>query len=204
MYTFLIRFSIDFGPNLAPFEVHFGSEKVCVLLIFGVLFQICLRPWVAARNRDPCRPLSGQFLGLISMIYRKNRYGMSIPKQKHRVSSIGLALPKRHFAPASQTFLNVWARGWFRIGKYDTKSTSTTYACINAAPSILLALKAIKVDFISVFIERIDARLKRMLTIYRKTRYEMRVPMLKYRFLSIGLLLRRSILSLHLQMFNFS
>ena len=138
------------------------------------------------------------------MIYRKNRYGMSIPMQKHRVLSVGLALPKRHFRPASQTFLNVWARGWFRIGKYDTKSTSTTYACINAASSILLALKAIKVDFVSVFIERIDARLERMLTIYRKTRYEMRVPMLKYRFLSIGLLLRRSIFSLHLEMFNFS
>ena len=138
------------------------------------------------------------------MIYRKNRYGMSIPMQKHRVLSIGLALPKSHFRPASQTFLNVWARGWFRIGKYDTKSTSTTYACINAASSILLALKAIQVDFISVFIERIDARLKRMLTIYRKTRYEVRVSMLKYWFLSIGLLLRRCILSLRLQMFNFS
>ena len=90
--------------------------------------------------------------------------------------------PQAPFSPSSS----------FRIGKYDTKWTSTTYACMNGAPWIRLAFKAIQVDFISVFVERIGPRLKRILTIYHKIRYELRVLGPKYRFLPIGFALRRS------------
>ena len=86
----------------------------------------------------------------------------------------------------------IGAQSWFRIGKYDTKSTSTGYACNNAASWILSIFKVIEVDFISISIDRIGPRLEGTFTIYRKIRYAMRVPMPKYRFLSIGLALRKS------------
>ena len=150
------------------------------------------------------RPHSRPFLGPTSPLHRKNRYEIKVPMQKYRVLSIGLALPKRHFPPPPRTFAMVRAQSLFRIGKYDTKSTSTTNACMNGASWICLAVKAIQVDFIWVFVERIGPRLKRILTIYHKIRYELRVLGPKYRFLSIALTLRRSRFFPVLNFSNFS
>ena len=69
-----------------------GGPLGCFLSVHdsGSLVEVPSRD--VDRVRDPCRHLSGQFLHLISMIYRKNRYEMSTPMQKHRVLSIGLAI----------------------------------------------------------------------------------------------------------------
>ena len=180
-----------FGPLLAP-KTGKGFWGMAIPLRVGIFFAL------AASFDTRLKP---QTLSK-SLPTDKNRYEMRVPVQKCRVSSNGLAFPKRHFPSPSRTFLIVRAKSSFRIGKYDTNSTSRTYDCINAVPWILLAFKAIEVDFISVFVERIGPRLKRILTIYHKIRYEMRVLGPKYRFLSIGLALRRSHFSLHLELFQ--
>ena len=122
----------------------------------------------------------------------KTRYGMTLRASIHRFLSIGLALARPHFLRLSSPFLIVRAKSCFRIAKYDTKSTSTVYACMHAVFWILSILKVIEVEFVSISIDRIGRRLEGTFTIYRKMRYEMRVPMPKYRFLSIGLALRKS------------
>ena len=200
---FFNRFLFNFGCILGSFWDAFGyllAPKpgykflaLAFLLCAGIFFVLeALR-----------QPHSGPFLWPTSPLHRKHRYDMKVPIHKNRVLSIGLALPKRHFPPPPRTFPMVRAQSLFRIGKYDTKWTSTTYACRNGASWICLAFKAIQVDFISVFVERIGPRPKRILTIYRKIRYELRVLGPKYRFLSIGLALRRCHFSLHLELCQF-
>ena len=125
-------------------------------------------------------------------MYRKYRDEMRVSVPKYRVLSIGVALGRPHFLPQSWSFYIVRAKSWFCIGKYDTNSTFSVHDCINALPWILSNLKVIEVDFIPFFIGRIGPRPERMLTICRKTRYGMRVPKPKYRFLSLGLALHQS------------
>ena len=193
--SFIQFFTSIFGTFLQFWELCEPSLGTILASKTGYPFwgiPIPLRVGIFFALEAPRRPHSGSFLGPTSRLHRKNRYEMKVPIQKYRVLSIGLALPKRHFPPPSRTFLMVRAKSSFRIGKYDTKWTLATYACMNGAPWIRLAFKAIQVDFISVFVERIGPRLKRILTIYHKIRYELRVLGPKYRFLSIALTLRRS------------
>ena len=106
--------------------------------------------------------------------------------------TVRMALVRPHFFPLSSAFLLRRVQSWFRIGKYDTKPTSTIYACINGVPLIRSFFKVIEVDFISIFVDRIGPRLERSFAISRKYRYETKLPAQKPRFLSVGEALRKS------------
>ena len=117
---------------------------------------------------------------------------MTIRSSIYRFLSIGLALVRLHFHPPPSVVLQVRDKSCVRIGKYDTKSTSTAHGCFNGLPCIAFLWTLREVDFISIFIDPSAPRLKLISTIHRKIRYEMGVPRPKYRFLSIGMALLQS------------
>ena len=151
------------------------------------------------------RDLPGrQFFKSISTIYCKYRYGMRVLGPKCRFLSIGLALAGPNFLPPSCSFLIARVKSCFCIGKYGMKSTSTFYAWVNALHRFLYCLELFDVDFVSISIDRIGPWLELVLTIHRKMRYEMKVSVPKYRFLSIGVALLQPSFSLYILSSNFS
>ena len=176
---FLNRFVFDFGSSLgAIWEVvgrRLGSKPGNGFLGIALQLRLCIFFALEA----PRWPYLGPFWDHFWPMYRKYRYEMTFMASIYRFLSIGLALAKLHVFPPSWTFLMVMTQSRFRIGKYDTKSASTDYACINAVPWILSIFQVIEVDFISISFDRIGPRLEGTFTIYRKIRYDMRVSMHK-------------------------
>ena len=111
---------------------------------------------------------------------------MTLTASIHRFSSIGLALARPHFHPPSSPFLIVRVTSWFRICKYDAKSTSTVYDCVHPVLWTLFSFKPCDMDFISIFVDQSGPRPVLNFTIHRKIRHEAKVPEPKYRFLSIA------------------
>ena len=148
----------------------------------------------------PQRPPKGSE----TTIYCKYRYGLRVLGPKYRFLSIGLALAGPNFLPPSCSFLIARVKSCFCIGKYGMKSTSTFYAWVNALHRFLYCLELFDVDFVSISIDRIGPRLQLLFTIHRKMRYEMKVTVPKYQFLSIGVALLQPPFSLYILSLNFS
>ena len=93
---------------------------------------------------------------------------MALQAPIYRLLSIGWALAKPHFLSLSSAFSILKAKSRFRIGFYDTKSTSTRYACMDMVSRIMPVIKMRKVDFVPIFVDQDGPLLELISTKYRK------------------------------------